>query len=169
MPPNRLGPVVRRFTTLVAALSLTSLLASDVRAQASPSAILEGRVTFVGADAQALVLGGGVSMGRAGYTRLIVLAGGGRAWRNSATRGAAYADGAIRFFLDPYRNTRWGVYGVGGLSALYDGFSEWRGLITVGVGVELPSRTRSAWALEAGLGGGVRLSLALRQAPERHR
>ena len=78
-------------------------------------------------------------------------------------------DGVIRFFLDPYRTSKWGVYGSGGLGGLYDGRREWRGVLVVAAGLEFPSRAGAAWAAEVGLGGGVRLSLALRQAPDRHR
>jgi hypothetical protein len=93
----------------------------------------------------------------------------GTAWHDGEARRAAHGDVMIRFFLDPYRVSRWGVYGVGGLSALYDGFNEWRGLLVAAAGLELPSRGRATWAVEAGLGGGLRIALALRQARERRR
>lgn len=110
-----------------------------------------------------------MTFGSNGYTRFSLAAAAGNAWHAGEVRRAAHGDAMVRFFLDPYRASRWGVYGAGGLSALYDGFNEWRALLVATAGLEFPSRGRATWAVEAGLGGGLRLTLAFRQAPERRR
>jgi hypothetical protein len=124
--------------------------------------VISGRATTA-------AVGAAISFGSAGYTRFTLAGSAGPAVHEGETRAAGHVDAVVRFFLDPYRSSRWGLYGAGGLSALYEGFSDWRGLLLVSAGMEFPSTGRATWALEAGLGGGWRVTIALRQTRERRR
>jgi hypothetical protein len=74
-----------------------------------------------------------------------------------------------RFSLDPFRQSRWALYGGGGLSGRYrtaaDGGSHAYLLIVLGLEGPLPARRTGGWvpAFEIGLGGGGRVGLALRR------
>ena len=75
-----------------------------------------------------------------------------------------------RFSLDPFRQSRWALYGGGGISGRYrsreDGGS--RAYLLVFLGLEGPLRAgqRIGWvpAFEVGLGGGARVGIILRRA-----
>jgi hypothetical protein len=74
-----------------------------------------------------------------------------------------------RFTLDPFRESRWGLYGGGGVSGRYAERDEVRAhaYLLLVVGIEGPLRNASVagWvpAFEIGLGGGARIGIALRQ------
>ena len=75
-----------------------------------------------------------------------------------------------RFSLDPFRQSRWALYGGGGISGRYrsreDGGSHAYLLVVVGLEGPLPAARKGGWvpAFEIGLGGGARVGLVLRQA-----
>ena len=74
-----------------------------------------------------------------------------------------------RFSLDPFRQSRWSLYGGGGISGRYrsrdDGGSHAYLLSFVGLEGPLPFGRTSGWvpALEAGLGGGARVGIIVRR------
>ena len=70
-----------------------------------------------------------------------------------------------RFHLDPLRSTRFGLYGIGGVTAGHDPFAGSQSRLVLGAGVELPAHARATLAVEAALAGGLRLSLAARRVP----
>lgn len=118
--------------------------------------------------------GGAGLFGDAGlYTRLGVVAAVGLAHDPSGigpgdgSRGvvpAARFEALARFHLDPQRMARRGVYLGGGVAAaVRDGASPQWQLVAL-LGVEGPARGRVAPAVEVGLGGGVRVAVALRRA-----
>jgi hypothetical protein len=102
-------------------------------------------------------------VGSGAFAQLVVAAGVGPAWWHGGRRVSVRADLLARFQLDPFREAAWGLYAAGGLSALDDGFEAPRALLTLLLGAELPSRARGGWAVEIGLGGGVRAALILRR------
>jgi len=75
-----------------------------------------------------------------------------------------------RFSLDPFRQSRWALYGGGGISGRYrtreDGGSHAYLLVVLGLEGPLPTARKSGWvpAFEVGLGGGARVGLVVRQA-----
>ncbi len=109
-------------------------------------------------------LGAALNVGSAGYGRVALVAAGGTATCGGQTRASARIDAAIRFHLDPYRLAKFGAYAQGGLSGLYNTFDGWRALVSTTIGMELPTRGHTTWALEVGLGGGVRVGAAIRRA-----
>jgi len=140
-----------------------------MRAQSGLVVLPEVRLDAIAGRATATQVGVGLSAGGTGYNRAVLSGAVGSAWRNGRTGASARIDASMRFLLDPYRASRWGLYGLGGLSALYDEFSDWRALLQVGVGLEFPSRRGSEWAAEFGLGGGVRLGVVWRRLRPDHR
>jgi len=77
---------------------------------------------------------------------------------------AARLEALARFHLDPQRMARRGLYLGGGIAAALrdDAAPQWQ-LVAL-LGVEGPARGRVAPAVEVGLGGGVRVAVALRRA-----
>lgn len=141
----------------MAALAVASLPASAQRVVSS-----EARLDLLVARRAALHVGAGLGLRTGLYVRPAIVVAAGPAWHNDSVRASARVEALARFVLDPFRESRVGVYAQGGLTALYDPWDRWRGALTVAVGAELPARAGGAWAVEVGLGGGVRLGLALR-------
>jgi hypothetical protein len=96
------------------------------------------------------------------YVRLAAVAGGGVARLHGVAGGVARGDIVMRFLLDPYGESRLGLYGIGGLSLRYDAFDQWRPDALVGIGVEGRFRAPLTPAFELSLGGGVRAGVSLR-------
>jgi len=127
------------------------------------SRLPEARLDVITGRSTSAQLGVAVTLGGAAYTRVALSAAAGRAWKHGESRGSARIDGVGRFHLDPTRASPWGLYFAGGVSGQYDGFERWRALLTTAIGLELPSRGKGVLAVELGLGGGVRVALALRR------
>ena len=74
-----------------------------------------------------------------------------------------------RFSLDPFRQSRWSLYGGGGISGRYrsaeDGGSHAYLLLFAGLEGPLPLGRTSGWvpAFEVGLGGGARVGVIIRR------
>lgn len=130
----------------------------------TPRGVLpELRVDLVAGEAAALHVGAALGFPAGVYVRPVLAVAAGPARHDGATRSSVRVDALARFHLDPFKEQRTGWYAAAGLSALHDPWQDWRGLLTVAIGLELPSRAGGVWALEAGLGGGVRVGIALRQ------
>lgn len=103
--------------------------------------------------------GGGLSLGwrPGGGVRLVVATALGARDGGAAGRGELLG----HLMLTPARRSGVGVYGVGGIAGTIDGGR--RGDLVLGLGLE--SRPAAGWgvALEGGVGGGVRLMLAVRR------
>lgn len=100
------------------------------------------------------------------YARVGLVAGigaGGVGRREGGTGPVARVEALGRFHLDPQRTAGRGVYAGGGIGLSWLGRSTRWGVVAL-VGVEGPRRGGRALALEAGLGGGVRLGVAVRAA-----
>jgi hypothetical protein len=80
--------------------------------------------------------------------------------------GEVRADATVRFLLDPFAERRRGLYGGVGLSAshLGGGIGARPPVLLLLAGIEGPPRNGRAWALELGLGGGLRVGLVRRRA-----
>jgi hypothetical protein len=88
--------------------------------------------------------------------------------RVSASLGAGISDNEIawrgellaHFLLSPEERRKPGAYVAGGIAMVEGAVS--RGYLVLTVGIEQRPRSRSGWALEAGIGGGARLGLGYR-------
>lgn len=155
-----------RVVALLALLAplLLAATAADAGAQRPAGRQFEGRVDAIAATTSSVQGGVALNAPAGLYVRLGAAAAGGVAWRDGAARSAARGDLFARFLLDPFGQSRLGFYGVGGLSAMYDGFEGWRPRILAGIGLESPVRNGRAWGGELALGGGLRLALFVRGA-----
>ena len=124
----------------------------------------ELRADVIAARATSVELAGALSIPMGTYLRVSVAAGGGASWYRGESGASQRLDATGRFVLDPFQQSRWAPYGIGGASLRHDPWLGWRPLLVLGVGVQGPARGGAVTALEASLGGGVRVGLAIRRA-----
>lgn len=122
------------------------------------------RLDAIAARAPSLQLGAGANWPTGLYVRIEGTAAVGTALVNDRMRAAGRADVVARFLLDPFAESRLGVYGVGGASLMYDERDQWRPRLVLGMGVEGRPRNGRATALEIALGGGIRVGVVVRCA-----
>jgi len=88
--------------------------------------------------------------------------------RLALTIGAGSSDGRLsgrgellaEFLLSPGRRSGVGFYGLGGVAGVVGPRAQ--GYLVVGLGLESAPGTGSGWAIEAGVGGGVRVAVGWR-------
>lgn len=150
-----------------AALSFLAGSASlkDAHAQRVPRMLAEGRVDAITSRARTVQAGAGAILTAGTYARIVLGAGAGVTKRSGGDmRGSARADVTVRFLLDPFAQARWAPYLGGGLGYLDEGVQRRQGVLMLVAGLEGPrSRRGMRTAIEAGLGGGVRVGVVLRQ------
>jgi hypothetical protein len=161
-----------------AALAAVSMLLIPCVASAQEHAPIrpEVRLDATSATVQRLEFGAGAAIPMGNYVRVALLAGGGLA-RDDRSGPRAYgghvaaarADVVARFQLDPFHQSRRGLYGGAGVSYLASEGERGRVYLTLLTGIELRDRGHVAPALELALGGGVRLGVVLRRATPRWR
>jgi hypothetical protein len=83
--------------------------------------------------------------------------------------GTARADVLMRFLIDPFRETTYGVSVGGGLSVRYAREAGWQEYLAIVIDVETPPVRSIVPALQVGLGGGVRVGVGLRRAQQGRR
>ncbi|NUQ11686.1 MAG: hypothetical protein HUU26_05050 [Gemmatimonadaceae bacterium] len=162
----------RLFEQAARAAALILVAASSPAAgQAGPAVgpLPEARLDLTAGDVTSVTAGVGLHARGGTYFRTALLGAMGRAWRGNVSGSAARLELQGRFHLDPYRETRLGLYGLGGIAATYDAIRDWQGRLVLGAGVELPARGRAAIAVEGAFAGGVRISVLVRRLPEGRR
>lgn len=152
----------------VAAGAALSLLggSAGLNSACAQGVLAEGRVDAIVSRARTAQAGVGAILAAGTYARIVLGAGAGVTRRPGGdARGSARADLTVRFLLDPIAQARWAPYLGGGLGYLDEGVGRRRGVMQLALGLEGPrSRRGTRAAIEAGLGGGVRLGVVLRQA-----
>jgi hypothetical protein len=163
-------PRIRRLallTLLVVARPLAAQATTSDPRQVPLRPQRELRAEAVAADALGALAALGVNVRAGWYVRLGASLGAGARFQDDAPAvGEVRADAAVRFLLDPFAERRRGLYGGVGLSAshLGGGIGGRPPVLLLLAGVEGPLRNGRAWALELGLGGGVRVGLVRRGA-----
>jgi len=166
---------VARARRLIRAAAAALIAASLARARAGAQANVpapfwiqpELRADLLAAHATSGQLGAALSIPLGLYVRGSLAAGAGTAWRDGRSTAAGRIDATARFLLDPFRERRWGPYGLAGGSVRYYA-DRWRPYLLLGVGIEGPAHRRFVPAIELGLGGGARVGIAIRRAiPDR--
>ena len=117
----------------------------------------------IAARASTIQAGLGLAQPFGTYTRVVGIAAAGVATHNGRSTTAVRADVATRFVLDPFWESKWSLYGAGGISVMYDDVDEWRPVVIATVGVEGPRRGTLSSSFELGLGGGVRVGFSFRR------
>jgi hypothetical protein len=112
-------------------------------------------------------LGASVPLGY--YVRLEGVVAGGASRLSGVTRTSGRADLVGRFLLDPFFQYRRGPYAGGGLSYRADRGARGRVDLVAVIGVEGTAHRGWMVAAECGVGGGVRVGMALRRAREDRR
>jgi hypothetical protein len=148
----------------VASIAALPLFAAHAAAQRPTGRQFEGRLDAIAAHTPSLQGGGGFNIPAGLYVRLGATVAGGLSHRDGVTHAAARGDVIARFLLDPYREFPLGLYGLGGVSVMYDPFEQWRPRVVVGLGIESRARHGRTVAAELALGGGVRLGVVVRRA-----
>lgn len=123
-----------------------------------------GRVDVFMADITALQAGAEVSAPAGNNVRVAIVGAAGESWRDGASGLSARAELTGRFLLDPEFRARWAPYVGGGVGARYDHVGDWRGVLSLVVGVEGPKWGGTVPFLEAGYGGGARIGVGFRKA-----
>lgn len=166
------SPVARAGTDAGVALVLGAVLSLVVpvsgAAQRATGLQPEGRVEVIAGRTTQLLGGVGVNVPAGVYLRLGlsaavggVIAGAGP---DEASGTVAHVDVRSRFHLDPFRQSRVGLYGLAGVSAMYHEDDDWKPRIVLGLGLEGPARRGVLTGVEFALGGGTRIAIVLRRA-----
>jgi hypothetical protein len=132
--------------------------------QAQSTVRPEVRLDAIAATNTSLQLGAAVMMPAGLYVRWGLVAGAGPVRRTGVTRMAAHVDVMTRFLMDPMRESPFGLYGLAGVSGVYDGRGSVEPRVVAGLGLEGRRRGGMAPAVEVALGGGLRMGIVLRAA-----
>ena len=124
----------------------------------------EARADVIAAKRTLVQVGGGVNIPAGYYVRLGFDVAAGPEFGREGVVGAVRTDITSRFLLDPFLESRRGVYGGGGVSASWSAKQGWREYLVVLAGLEGPARSGWRSAFEAGFGGGARVGVVLRRA-----
>jgi hypothetical protein len=114
------------------------------------------QVVGTASDPALAVAGGYGALRTSGRTRVSASIGAGISGGELAWRGELLG----HFLLSPEERRRTGVYFAGGIAAVEGPVG--RGYLVLTVGIEERPRSSTGWALEVGLGGGLRVSLGYR-------
>ena len=159
-------PLSSFLSLLMAVLLFAASATTEVEAQltqkekAPQSKTIEARIDVIGAKNSAAQAGIGILMFGGTYVRTGIVGAVGATRDGLSSR----ADGFAIFHLDPFRQSRWASYGGAGLSGRFDEGSRPRAYLLVFAGVDGPVKNGLTTSVEAGLGGGVRLGVIIRQA-----
>ncbi len=154
---------VHRMIRRIVLSTVIALLPAGLRAQERRHVLPELRFDTVLSDVGWGQLTVGAHVNTGAYVRLAFLGGAGVAWTEDESGTSYRAEVQGRFHLDPLRSSPFGLYGIGGVSALHDTFAGWQSRLVLGAGVEVPSYARGTLAVEAALAGGLRLSVVTRR------
>jgi hypothetical protein len=154
------------------AVCATALAAQGSAGNDDPRAVAalpqwESRLEAVAADVPSAVAGLGINVRAGWYVRAgALLAAGVAVPDNGAQRGLMRLDATVRFHLDPFAERRRGLYAGAGITAAHHGAGAGAQppQLMFLAGIEGQIQRGRVWALELGLGGGVRLGLARRSA-----
>lgn len=150
------GSVARQLGCSVAVC--VAVVAAPARAGAQQIVEYGPQVTATAADPASAVGGGYVALRSLGRTRFALAAGAGIA---EAGEAAWRAELVAHFLLNPRAPSGVAAY-VGGGVAAADAGDGTNGYLVLLAGLESSPGSRSGWALEAGFGGGLRISAGWR-------
>jgi len=109
-----------------------------------------------------LQAGLGVNLPLGSYARLELDGAGGVTRRAATDHHSGRGDAIVRFLLDPFAESAWGLSIGGGMSALFAEGARTREYLVVVADLEAPRVGGVVPALQVGLGGGLRVGLVAR-------
>ena len=138
-------------------------------AQVAPASYPELRVDAINGRGNTIQAGGGLTIPAGIYVRAAMDVAAGATWHDGSAHASGRGDVIARFSLDPLRESPLGLSLGGGISVPVIEGDRVRPYATIVV--DLEGRRRGTWtpAVQLGLGGGVRLGLAIRHSPPRWR
>ncbi len=140
------------------------VLSVSAAAQSAPTVTrkvdAEARIDGIIARTSALHFGAGFSAPIGIYTR----PGADAALGFSRHGLSGRVDLFTRFHFDPFRQSKWGPYGGGGVSGRFDKDEKSHAYLLIFLGVDGPVSRGMSPSFEVGLGGGARVGVVLRQA-----
>jgi len=161
----RLGAAIGLSALAVVVGTATAAASADAQ-EIKPLMQWQARADVIASSATVLQLGGGVNVPAGYYVRFGIDFAGGPQFVRGRTELTARTDIVSRFLLDPFSESRRGLYGGGGVSARWTAGQGWREYLVVLAGLEGPAHSKTGWrsAIEAGFGGGTRVGVVLRRA-----
>jgi hypothetical protein len=165
---------MNRFRTRTAVTVLCAVAAAHASASAQERARAQPELRLDVIDLRSpqdgtVQVGAGAALPLGYYARLGIIGAGGVTSRGEGVTGSARADVLMRFLIDPFRETRYGVSVGGGLSVRYAPGDGWREYLALVVDVEHPPVRTLVPAIQVGLGGGIRIGIGLRRAQQGRR
>lgn len=158
---------IRVLAVLAMLVQCALLGATPVGAQAPRAAVApELRVDVLGGRGTSVQAGAGIQIPAGAYVRVGVIGGVG-ARASSGSSGSSGAQGRVdvlaRFLIDPFRQSRWGLSGGGGVSLRAASGDRVRPHLLLALDLEGPRSSQGfSPAVQVGLGGGVRAGVGLR-------
>lgn len=147
---------------------ITLALAPAARAQQSSRSVLpplELRADVIDPRSTkdaTLQAGVGVNLPLGSYARLEVDGAGGVTRREEVDYHSGRGDAIVRFLLDPFAESAWGLSIGGGMSALFAEGARTRGYLVAVGDLEAPRMGSIVPAVQVGLGGGLRVGIVAR-------
>jgi hypothetical protein len=132
-------------------------------AQAARGPRFEARVEGIVERHGTVQLGIGFNAASSNYTGWGVVAAVGATERRGRLEPTARADAVIRFLLDPFHESKRGLYGLGGVGVMENGNHDPQPRVFIGLGLEGERWGPFMPAFELALGGGVRLAAVFRR------
>ena len=163
---HRLRSRVELICILILLLALPSRAnAQQQKAQSSfpPLELRVDAINVSSASSGTLQGGLGANIPLGYYARLELVGAGGVTRSDGVNRNSARVDALGRFLLDPFNEAPWGLSIGGGMSAMFTQNATTREYLVVVVDVETPHIGSVTPALQLGLGGGLRVGIALRR------
>ena len=148
---------------------MLALLPHVAAAQTAGGARAELRLETIAARRTTVQAGAGFNAMAGPYVRWGLVVAGGATRTHDLLAATWRADAVVRFVLDPFRESRRGLYGLAGVSAMDDGSGTWEPRVLVGVGIEGRAHGRAIPSLELALGGGVRVAAVVRRTRHNRR
>jgi len=155
-----------RLTSLLALLGFAPAL--PARAQQSARRVLPplelraDAIDLRSTNDGTLQAGLGVNLPLGSYARLELDGAGGVTRRAATDHHSGRGDAIVRFLLDPFAESAWGLSIGGGMSALFAEGARTREYLVVVADLEAPRVGGVVPALQVGLGGGLRVGLVAR-------
>jgi len=106
--------------------------------------------------------GVGVNLPLGSYARLELVGAGGVSRRADVDHHSGRGDAVVRFLLDPFGESPWGLSLGGGMSVIFSDGARTREYLVVVADIEAPRVSGIVPALQVGLGGGFRVGLVAR-------
>jgi hypothetical protein len=158
---------MRSLRSAIGAMLVAGAVAATAGAQ-SPARPIEWRADAIRGDGVETLAGVGMGRALGIYSRVSAAAAAGTRWVDGDVEPAGRVDVSVRFVLDPFHESRFGISVGGGVTAAVSERRQ-KAFLAALLEVEGRRRRRFAPAVQIGLGGGARVTVLLRSGTVRSR